>query len=99
MKVHPLLLGEFEARENTTFRGGDPSKIVWYSSYAYLIEGAVKPILVDTGYADPQICKERMNHLCRRSEEMTIENRFSNGSRSGLKRSTDVLRAQFIKLA
>lgn len=77
MNVYPLLLGEFEARDNTTFRGGDPSKIVWYSSYAYLIEGASKPILVDTGYADPQICKERMNHLCRRSEEMTIEKRLA----------------------
>lgn len=78
MNVYPLLLGEFEARDNTTFRGGDPSKIVWYSSYAYYIEGAEKTILVDTGYADPKICMERMNHLCRRSEEMTIENRLAS---------------------
>ena len=49
---------------------------VWFASYIYYIEGAAAKILIDTGFTDPAICREKMNHECRRSAEMTVANRL-----------------------
>ena len=68
MRVYPLLAGEFEAKDSTSFRGGNPDLTVWYASYVFYIEGAGQKILVDTSFTDPQVCLERMDHRCRRPE-------------------------------
>jgi glyoxylase-like metal-dependent hydrolase (beta-lactamase superfamily II) len=77
MKVYPLLVGEFEARDSTTFRGGNPELIVWYSSYIFYIEGAGSRIVVDTGFTDPEVCLRRMNHRCRRPPGASVVERLA----------------------
>jgi glyoxylase-like metal-dependent hydrolase (beta-lactamase superfamily II) len=77
MKVYPLLVGEFEARDSTTFRGGNPELVVWYSSYIFYIEGAGSKIVVDTGFTDPEVCLSKMNHRCRRPPGMSVAERLA----------------------
>lgn len=78
MKVYPLLLGEFEARDSTSFRGGNPELIVWYASYVFYIEGAASKIVVDTSFTDPEVCLEKMNHRCKRPKGMAVEERLAS---------------------
>ena len=77
MKVHPLWVGEFEAKDSTSFRGGNPDLTVWYASYIFYIEGAARKIVVDTSFADPKVCLEKMNHQCRRPSGASVEEKLA----------------------
>jgi len=77
MKVYPLLVGEFEARDSTSFRGGNPGLTVWYASYVFYIQGASRKIVVDTGFTDPKVCLEEMNHPCRRPKGSSVEDKLA----------------------
>ncbi len=77
MNVYPLLAGEFEAKDSTSFRGGNPDLTVWYSSYVFYIEGAGRKILVDTSYTDPEVCLKEMDHRCRRPKGSSVEERLA----------------------
>ena len=61
MKVYPLLVGELEAHEGDVFRGGNPAIKVPFPCYSFYIEGASRPILVDTGFGDPEFCKKHLD--------------------------------------
>jgi glyoxylase-like metal-dependent hydrolase (beta-lactamase superfamily II) len=76
MKVYPLLVGEFEAKDSTSFRGGNPELTVWYASYVFYIEGASRKIVVDTSFTDPEVCLEKMNHRCRR--QASVEEKLAS---------------------
>jgi len=77
MNVYPLLTGEFEAKDSTSFRGGNPELTVWYSSYVFYIEGAETKVLVDTSYTDPEVCLKEMNHRCRRPKGSSVAERLA----------------------
>lgn len=78
MKVYPLLVGEFEAKDSTSFRGGNPDLTVWYASYVFYIQGAGKKIVVDTSFTDPKVCLEEMNHPCRRQKGASVEEKLAS---------------------
>ena len=77
MKVYPLWVGEFEARDSTSFRGGNPELVVWYASYIFYIEGARRKTVVDTSFTDPKICLEQMNHPSRRPAGSSVEEKLA----------------------
>lgn len=78
MKVYPLLVGEFEAKDSTSFRGGNPELTVWYASYVFYIQGASKKIVVDTSFTDPKVCLEEMNHPCRRKKSESVQEKLAS---------------------
>lgn len=76
LEIRIMNLGDVELDWGFLVWGHELGKRVVVPSYAYLILGAEKPILVDTGYRNPEVM-QRLGMVGIQTEEQKIENQLA----------------------
>jgi len=76
LEIRIMNLGDVELDWGFLVWGHELGKRVVVPSYAYLILGAEKPILVDTGYRNPDVM-QRLGMVGIQKEEQKIENQLA----------------------
>ncbi len=71
--VHPLDMGDIQLDSSFVNWQTDCGTPIWSPTTAWLIQGADKPILVDTSFRSVEDASQQQGLVCRRSKEQTLE--------------------------